>query len=313
MLVAHRFPGEARITKSAVARIYARMQEPRAERGTGLAVKNIHEMLRGAWRYGIQHKGWIDRNIWELAERPTEGKKLKAERDKLWLAEHYGPFFEWCIAKDHRLWRAWMFSATSSDRRGGNLGLRWDAVDLDDGSAWLTFFVEEDIGHRIIVKEYGKETGGHQIPLDSPTRAALRLQRSRQAQERLAAGNAHVCPSTDPYCPLPGYHDRGLVFCARNGEYLHPSRFTREFQREIARYNRAHPEASLPMIDIHTLRHGWSTIAENLGVSETLRMDRLDQSTPAVNQIYTHAIDSARREAAEMVAATMLPGLRIGA
>ena len=44
--------------------------------------------------------------------------------------------------------------------------------------------------------------------------------------------------SPEPDCVLPGYHVRDLAFAQRDGDYLHPERFSREFKRAQVRYNR---------------------------------------------------------------------------
>ena len=64
----------------------------------------------------------------------------------------------------------------------------------------------------------------------------------------------------------------------------------------------------LRIITLHALRHGWSTIAGALGVSDAVRMNRLDQSTVEINRRYTHAQQVAMRAAAEAVSDAMFAG-----
>ena len=79
-------------------------------------------------------------------------------------------------------------------------------------------------------------------------RGDLASARSRQAQERLLVGE--------------GYSNDNLLFCLPDGRSFHPERFSREFDRKQATYNRLHPLAPLPRLRLHDLRHTWATLAQ---------------------------------------------------
>jgi integrase len=134
------------------------------------------------------------------------------------------------------------------------------------------------------------------------------------AEERLATGQAHTCPTVDYDCPLPGYHDRELVFPAADGNYLRPKNLLRELHRAIARYNRVHsPELALPDINLHGLRHTWNSVADDLSIPQAVRMRRLGHTSAATNDRYTHVVGEADRRAAEDVADVLFSKLTKGA
>jgi hypothetical protein len=85
------------------------------------------------------------------------------------------------------------------------------------------------------------------ISLDAETVAALRRHRARQAKDRLFVGEA-----------WDDSHD--LVFTQADGTPVHPDRWTRQFQRHVARLGL--PELRGP----HSLRHTWATLALEAGV-----------------------------------------------
>lgn len=298
-------PGEDDITKDAVAGIWKRMQERRetAPAGTLSAktIRYIHSILSGAFEAALK-EGWVGRNVVRLASPPPPAKS-KPKR-VLWSAEEMRRFFGWLRdEEEHRLWPAWIFVATSGDRRGANLGLHWSDVDLDRGVAALTWTVTA-VRHRIVVKPYTKTGEGHEILLDKTTVTILRWWRARQNEARLAYGSSHTCVSPEPGCELSGYHARDLVFCRPDGDYLHPDRFTREFQRAQRRYNRQHPDEALPVISIHALRHGWATLALEAGIPMKVVQDRLNHSSEKVTaDIYTQVRKAVQSDAAERVAA----------
>jgi integrase len=311
LLVGHRFEGESGITRHAVARIWARMRE-RQSRGAHpvgearplaeSSVEKIRQMLQGAWRWGMSRSQpkFVDRNVWAEVEPPRAGKRLKPPREAAWQPEHYRAFFTWAAENSIRHWPSWLLAAETGDRRGGIVGIHWDAIDLDEATCDLVFFVEL-VNNRIVVKDYGKTNGGQQgVPLTKRVVDALRRHKALQAAVRLEAPGIHTCPSAQPYCQHEGHHDRGLVFCAENGEYLQPERLKRQLQRAIARYNRTHAD-QLPLIHMHALRSGWSSAADTVGVPEAVRMKRLGHSSAQVNRGYTKVFGAAERTAQEAI------------
>ena len=314
--IVERYPSECGITRHAIARIYARECEARSRPATatasGLAVstvKNIADMLQGAWKWGLKND-YLDRaigNVVKDADRPID-KDHDPERE-VWTADQANAFFLWQDSCDrpHRLLDFWKFTATSADRRGGNLGLRWSAIDFDEGTANLNFFVEVDSKKRIVVKHHGKQTRGHVSALDSLTIEILRARRDQQERDIIARlDEVHLCSDETPECPRGGYHDRGLVFPGPDGNYQHPERARRELQRVIARYNREHPDCPLPIIDLHSLRHFWSSVASEKGVPHAVRKRRLDHSSDAMTHHYTRSDLDQERAAAEAVARRIL-------
>lgn len=269
------FPGEQHITKDAVARIIARARQSQPQAHSVLAVRTvryIHTIISRSLREAIR-LGYIATNPAANAS-PPRSSKARTER-AVWTADETRRFLSWARDRQHRLWPAWAFVATSGDRRGANLGARWCDIDFDRATARLVWTVTA-VRHTIVVKPYGKTAAPHEIILDRGTVAMLRWWRAQQSQERLAHGNAHACGSTDPVCEEVGYHLRDLVFCQPDGDYLHPERFSREFARAQHQYNRAHLDTPIPLINLHALRHGWATLAQLSAVASDASFDAVE-------------------------------------
>jgi integrase len=116
-------------------------------------------------------------------------------------------------------------------------------------------------------------------------------------------GAVHVCDSIAPDCDQLGEHDRDLVFSRPNGDYLHPDRFSKEFQRAQIRYNSEHSDEPIPVIGLHGLRHGWATLALEAGIPMKVVQDRLNHSSERITaDIYTHVRRPLRSDAAARVA-----------
>ena len=303
------FPDDPPLTKAAVAAIVDRSRKAKDDTRTLSirTVRYIHTIISRSLKDAAK-LGFVNANAASNASPPREPKTKTPKA--LWTADQTRTFLEWGRAIDHRLWPAWAFIATSGDRRGANLGLRWRDIDFDQGTAQLTWTVT-CVSHKIVVKPYGK-TGGnhHQILLDQGTIAMLRMQRAQQNEERLIAGASHVCASTEPDCVEPSYHLRDLVFARPDGDYLQPERFSREFRRAQTRYNRENPDTHLPAINLHALRHGWATVALEAGVAMKVVQDRLNHASERItSDIYTHVRPPIQSDAADRVAKLILPDI----
>ena len=93
-----------------------------------------------------------------------------------------------------------------------------------------------------------------------------------------------------------GWQDHGLVFTTPLGGPLHPERFSRDFNKQVAR-------AGLPRITLHSLRHTWATLALEAGVNPKVVQERLGHAGIAITlQVYSHVSTTMQANAAETVA-----------
>jgi integrase len=177
---------------------------------------------------------------------------------------------------------AWFALSTTGMRRGELLGPRWRDVDLDRGRLSVRQTVTL-VEHRIMIASRTKTGGGRAVNLDAAAVAELRKHRARQAQELLLLG---IRPDADT-----------LVFAHPDGGRYNPDRFSREFDRALAR----HPD--LPRIRFHRLRHTWATLALTAGVPVKVVSERLGHATTAItSDTYSHVTPTMQAEAAETVA-----------
>jgi integrase len=240
----------------------------------------VHAALKDAMRWNR-----VARNVADAATPPPVGSTRRGRR-ATWTAAQLGSFLDF-IADDRYL-TPWIFLATTGCRRGECLGLRWADLDLDKATAIVSRQVTS-IDHEIVVKDLPKTKRGHMVALDSNTVTVLRRWRAQQNEEKLLVG--------------PGYLDEGYVFCKPDGGVYDPDRFSREFIRKQAQYNREHPDDSLPRLTLHGLRHTWATLALHEGIDIKVVSDRLNHSSTFVTrEIYTHVTPPMQSDAAERVA-----------
>lgn len=245
------------------------------------AARYVHDILnralQDAFRWSL-----VSRNVARLATPPKPRVADRAEM-RTWTRDEVRDFLD--RTREHRLHAAFFVFATTGARRGEVLGLRWGDIDLGAGRLHVRRSLV-CVTHEPQYSTTKTAKSRRTIALDPATVAALRAHRATQAAEKLAAGAV--------------YDDADLVFCDRRGGALHPERFTRTFQEQVAR-------AGLPRIRLHDLRHTWATLALQAGVHPKIVSERLGHANISITlDIYSHVAPSMHAEAANTVASYIL-------
>ena len=119
----------------------------------------------------------------------------------------------------HR-WEALFVTASATGLREGELlGLRWDDVDFDDETATVRGQLQRVDG-KLDVVPTKSETSRRVVDL-AYAAEALRAHRTRQLEQRLAAGSK--------------WQERGFVFASRIGTPLIDRNLLREFKKLLTR------------------------------------------------------------------------------
>jgi integrase len=270
------------ITPDKLNRLYAELQEHGRVSGRGglspKTVRHVHVTLHRVLADAVQ---W-DRIARNPADRATPPKPKRVEM-KTWSPTQLRAFLD--SLRTDRLYAAFHLLATTGMRRGELLGLRWVDVDLEAG--WLT--VRQtliSIGYEVQLSEPKTERSRRRIGLDPATVVALRMQRTRQLEERLAWGEA--------------WTDTGLVFTREDGSPIHPQSLSQAFE------NRARA-VGLPPIRLHDVRHSYATAALAAGVPTRVLSERLGHSSTALTtDTYQHVVAEMDEEAAARIARVIL-------
>jgi integrase len=230
--------------------------------GTGLGPRSVALTL-GRLKAALAMAcadGWLARNPAEHVRPPRQVKRAATT----WSAGQLRAFLE--LAGTDRLAACWRLSLYGM-RRGEVAGLRWDAVDLDAGTVTIGLARVLVYG-RVVVKAPKSERGVRTLPLDPDLVAALRVLHTRQAAERLAAGQA--------------YQASGFVAVDELGAPVHPEWLTDEFGRIAAR-------AGLPRIRLHDARHSMNSLLAAAGVPDHIRAAWCGHTVAVNVSTYTHA------------------------
>jgi integrase len=244
----------------------------------GMTARHARATLRRALG-DAERDGLISRNVVSLSRPPRiirpELHVLTADETRRLLegteADALGPLYA--------------VAATTGLRQGELLGLTWADVDgLDGPSPTLT--VRRSLalaaGGGWELAEPKTARSRRTLELGITAARALRRQRTRQKETRLAAGDL--------------WQDRdGLAFTDELGRPLGGSGVTHAFQTALARLG-------LPRIRFHDLRHGVASLMLAQGVPLKLVSESLGHSTIAITaDVYSHLDREQRRQAADAI------------
>jgi integrase len=263
--------------------------------GEGLShrtVRYVHTILSAALAAAVRHHR-LARNP-AAAASPPSARQARAPEMHPWDAAQLAGFLGWSAEKS-QLHAAWTVLAMTGMRRGEALALRWRDVALDAG----TVSVRRSAGV-VRVKGEGasiaegdtKSSKPRVIDLDAATVTVLRAHRRERGAMALQLAR-----------------DDALVFGDQEGRHLHPERFTRTFQGDVARCRKAIGEGKLPVIRLHDLRHTHATLLLAKGVPVKVVSERLGHASATITlQVYAHVMPGNQRDAAELFASLVKGG-----
>lgn len=146
-------------------------------------------------------------------------------------------------------------------RLGELLGLRWQDVDLVRGEIHIVQTLQRVRRGDAVFGQPKTHRSRRSVALSPDAVEVLRRHRTRQVEERLAAGSA--------------YTNRDLVFADPNGEPINGDRLRRAFYRLLK-------DAGLPRLRLHDLRHTMATLMLSQHVHPKILSERLGHATVGI-------------------------------
>lgn len=261
--------GHIRLAKLGAADVQALLNTKRDEGLSPRSVQYIHAVLRAALTTAMRW-GLIERNVATLV---TPVKVPHVEQTPFSI-EEAGVLL--AAAEGNRLEAYVSVALALGLRPGESRALKWDDIDLDAGSLSVRRAVS---GQAASLDFHDPKGRSHRtLPLPDGQRRALREHRRRQAEERLAAGEA--------------WADTDLVFCNEVGAPLSHWHLTHVF-------NRLQNEAGVTHHRLYDARHTAATLLLTAGVHPRVVMEILGHSSYRLTMdTYGHAVPQAVSEGA---------------
>ncbi len=233
-------------------------------------VQYLHAVLRRAIVQALKW-GLVGRNVVTLVDAPrVEHKVLRP-----FTPEEAQKFLE--AVKGDRLEALYSVALSLGLRQGEALGLRWDDVDLENGTLSVRYALQRVKGKLELV-EPKTQKSRRTIALPAMAVSALTKHKMVQESEREWAADR--------------WQVTGHVFTSTIGTPLDDCNVTHQFHRILK-------TAGLPRLRFHDLRHTCATLLIAQGVHPRYVMDILGHSQIGLTMnTYGHAYLAIQREAA---------------
>ena len=233
----------------------------------GLSPSTVHKMHAILHKALSQALAWhmVQRNVTEVVRPPRPAPK---EMRPL-IPEEARRLLE--AARGSRLEALYVLAVTTGMRQGELLALRWQDVDIENGTVSV---------RRTLTRNGGSVEMGE--PKTKKSRRSISL--TRRAIDVL---QSHLERQLHEMGVLLGdrYEDQGLLFTTSTGGPINPSNLR---QKNLARLLK---EARLPHIRFHDLRHTCATLLLTQGTHPKYVQELLGHATVAITlDTYSHVM-----------------------
>ena len=260
------------LTTGQIQGIYAAMLARGLSRTT---VLHVHRVLKQILGYAVKC-GVISKNAADGATPPKRAKKQSA----MWDVSTIQQFLEG--SQDSRYGQVFNFAVSTGMRRSEICGLKWDAVDLFNGSLDVAATLQQIRGHGLVTGEPKTERSRRTIKLAPETVALLQVVQGTQQLNKIVAG--------------PLWQERGYVFTQANGSPVLPDTLTQEFRFLVK-------ALELPPLNLHGLRHAFATLGLVGGMAPKTVSEHLGHSSIVITlDLYSHVLPSMQEELVNVVA-----------
>ena len=173
-----------------------------------------------------------------------------------------------------------IIATTCGLRRGEICALRWCDVEMEKSLLLVGNSLDwED--KKLTLRPVKTTTSARVVKLPSIALEALKIEKRRQAEDKLRAGGL--------------YEDKSFCWAWDDGRPHDPDYLYKEFRKILESNN-------LPRIRFHDLRHSHATALLLEGVSVKVISERLGHSSTTITQdIYSHVLPQMQEEAANVM------------
>ncbi|MEU6897881.1 tyrosine-type recombinase/integrase [Streptomyces virginiae] len=248
---------------------------------SALTVTYVHSVLKSALEHAVREDELprnVARNVKTTTHQPRRFRPLTAVEARQFLD----------ATRADRLHALYELALRTGLRKGELLGLHWEDLDLDGGTASVRRSLQRTQSSGLTTLPTKTRASERRIALPTESVHSLKSHQQRQEVERKAAGVS--------------WKDSGLVFTTPTGGPIDPANMTRRFGRFL-------DSAGLRRIRFHDLRHSTATLLLEQGVDLVVIKELLGHAHIGVTAgVYAHVRLRLQRQAID----TLNSALRTG-
>ncbi|MDL2325392.1 tyrosine-type recombinase/integrase [Ruminococcaceae bacterium OttesenSCG-928-A16] len=250
-------------------------------------VKHHHANIRKALQSAVL-SGYIPSNPADRVEKP----KIKPYIASTYNKEELQELFYICEGKNLEL--PVLIAAYYGLRCGEVCGLRWDAIDFQEGTIAIKHVISKGLDENdkevLVKRNRTKNKSSYRtLPLIPFIKEKLLERKAWNAEMRRKHGNSYDVEHT------------GYVFTGKLGALLTPANLSRYFRQMLAEYGLRH-------IRFHDLRHSCASLLLANGISMKEIQDWMGHSSYSTTaNIYAHLDSHSKNASADMIASVLKP------
>ncbi|WP_371632506.1 site-specific integrase [Streptomyces sp. NBC_01259] len=245
---------------------------------SALTVTYVHSVLKSALEHAVREDELprnIARNVKTTTHQPRRFRPLTAAEARQFLD----------TARADRLHALYELALRTGLRKGELLGLHWDDLDLNAGTAGIRRSLQRTRTGGLTHLPTKTRASERRIALPTECILSLKEHKQQRDKERETAGAA--------------WQDSGLVFTTPTGRPLDPANLTRRFRSFLER-------AGLRRIRFHDLRHSTATLLLEQGVELVVIKELLGHAHIGVTAgVYAHVRLRLQRQAIDALSGAL--------
>ncbi|MFD5258837.1 tyrosine-type recombinase/integrase [Streptomyces bobili] len=243
-----------------------------------LTLTYIHSVLKSALEHAVREEEIlrnVARNVRTGTPRPRRFEPLTADEARRLLT----------TAQGHRLHALFELALHTGLRKGELLGLHWEDLDLDTGTAAIRRTLQRTSTGGLTTLPTKTRASERRIALPARCLQSLKYHREQQQRERDTAGTA--------------WRHSGYVFTIPQGGPIDPTNLTRTFTTLLRK-------VGLRRIRFHDLRHSTATLLLEQGVELVVIKELLGHAHIGVTAtVYAHVRLRLQRDAIDTLSTAL--------
>ncbi|MGA5159675.1 site-specific integrase [Streptomyces pseudogriseolus] len=249
-----------------------------SKRLSPLTLNYIHSVLKSALEHAVREEEIprnVARNVRTGTPRPRRFDPLTADEARQFLNTTQG----------HRLNALFELALHTGLRKGELLGLRWEDLDLDRGTAAVRRTLQRTSTGGLTTLPTKTRASERRIAVPTRCLQSLKHHHEQQQREREAAGTT--------------WQHNGHVFTTLQGRPIDPTNLTRTFTTLLSK-------AGLRRIRFHDLRHSTATLLLEQGVELVVIKELLGHAHIGVTAtVYAHVRLRLQRDAIDTLSTAL--------